>query len=104
MTGDSSQPVDFTGGITATEDLLVYEVRISMEEMDTPPMVEVHEYLHQNGITFDTGITLKQGEPISKSWFLDWSLSGATPRTVVDLLRKHKVPFTLLVDMKEDDA
>ena len=104
MTDDSPQPIDFAGGITATEDLLVYEVRISMEEMDTPPMVEVKEHLRQNNITFDTGITLKQGEPITRSWFLDKHLSGATPRTVVDLLRKHNVPFTLLVDMKEDDA
>ena len=104
MTGDSPQPVDFTGGITATADLLSFEVRIKQEDMHTANMAKVQSHLQENGITFDTGMAIKQGQPVEKTWFLDWSLAGATPQTVMRLLRDNGVPFEVLVNTSEDEA
>ena len=100
MTGDSPQPVD----ITATADLLSFEVRIKQEDMHTASMAKVQEHLQSHGITFDTGMAIKQGQPVLKSWFLDWSLAGATPQTVMRLLRDNGVPFDVLVNTAEDEA
>lgn len=104
MTGDSPQPVDFTGGITATADLLSFEVRIKQEDLHTVNMAKVQSHLRENGISFDTGMAIKQGQPVEKTWFLDWSLAGATPQTVMELLRENGVPFEVLVNTAEDEA
>ena len=98
MSGDSSHNVDFT----ATADILSFEVRIKHEDMHTTNMARVQNHLQENGITFDTGMAIKQGQPVLKSWFLDWSLAGATPQTVMRLLRDNSVPFEVLVNTQED--
>jgi len=95
---DSSQPVG------STADLLSFEVRIQQEELHTPRMAKVHEHLQENGISFDTGFAIKQGQPSAKTWFLDWSLAGATPQTVMRLLRENGVEFTVLINTAEDEA
>ena len=100
MTGDSPQPVE----TTPTPDPLSFEVRIKQEEMHTPRMAGVQEHLQENGITFDTGMAIKQGQPVEKTWFLDWSLAGATPQTVMRLLRDWGVEFTVLINTQEDEA
>lgn len=104
MTGDSPQPVDFTGGITATADLLSFEVRIKQEDLHTVNMAKVQSHLRENGISFDTGMTLHGDQPASKTWFLDRYLAGATPQTVMELLRENGVPFEVLVNTAEDEA
>jgi hypothetical protein len=87
-----------------TTEELSFEVRIKQEEMNTPRMAGVQEHLQENGITFDTGMAIKQGQPVEKTWFLDWSLAGASPQTVMRLLRDWGVEFTVLVNTQEDEA
>ena len=87
-----------------TTEELSFEVRIKQEEMNTPRMAGVQEHLQENGITFDTGMAIKQGQPVERTWFLDWSLAGASPQTVMRLLRDWGVEFTVLVNTQEDEA
>ena len=99
MTDDSPQPVE----TTPTPDPLSFEVRIKQEEMNTPRMAGVQEHLQENGITFDTGFAIIEGPP-QRIWFLDSYLAGATPQTVMRLLRDWGVEFTVLVNTREDEA
>jgi len=92
------------GASLPTADELAFEIRIRQEDMNTPNMAKVLEYLEEYGITFDTGMAIKQGQPVLKSWFLDWSLAGATPQTIMRLLRDNGVPFEALINTQEDEA
>tara|TARA_R110001632_G_scaffold11189_2_gene40536 strand:+ start:4205 stop:4486 length:282 start_codon:yes stop_codon:yes gene_type:complete len=87
-----------------TTEELSFEVRIKHEDMHTASMAKVQEHLQSHGITFDTGMAIKQGQPVLKSWFLDWSLAGATPQTIMGLLRENKIPFEVLINTQEAEA
>jgi hypothetical protein len=82
---------------------LSYEVRIGVDGLVSTGMDAVNAILQERGITFDTGVAINDGKPIMRSWFLDWSLAGATPQTVMSLLKENDVPFEVLIDIEKEE-
>ena len=83
-------------------DIIDYHITIpimNIKEEDSIALFLLENVMRSKGITFDTGFGSD-----GREWFLDWSLSGATPEVVIQKLRDIKVKFQVEMRVREDEV
>ena len=56
----------------------------------------IEDEIHALGIRFDTGMHMAGINAGYRDWELDWSLSGGTAETVIEVLESKKIDFKVI--------